>query len=237
MNRLRVENLTKFYGDWQALDDVSLEVKASEFMVVMGPSGSGKSTLLLALLGVVKPDSGRIHLDDIQYDHIPVGERNFGYMPQDYGLFPHLNVFENIAFGLRTKGVAPQDIDNRVEQVVTKMGLGGLMHRRPHELSGGQRQRVALSRALIIRPSVLLLDEPLSNVDEMTKAEVRRSLKDIVKQFGVTTVCVLHEPSDAAALGDRIAVMYQGRILQTGRLEDLFENPQDPIVTRLLTSH
>jgi len=237
MTELKVEEVTKRYGKVTALDRVNLDVRSGEFLVVMGPSGCGKTTLLLILLGVLKPDSGHLYLDGNIIDDLSVEDRNFGYVPQDFGLFPHMTAHDNIAFGLRVRNLPRDDVERRVGELLSLVELKGIELRRPTELSGGQRQRVALARAIAIQPSLLLLDEPLSNVDEATKSEIRQKLKETVKRTGVTTVCVLHEPSDALVLGDRIAVMYAGKILQIGTVKTLLEEPESEIVTRLLASH
>jgi len=237
MTELRVEEVTKRYGKVTALDKVSLNVRSGEFLVVMGPSGCGKTTLLLILLGVLRADSGRLYLDGNLIDDLSVEDRNFGYVPQDFGLFPHMTVLDNVAFGLRVRNLPKGDVTRRVEGLLSLVELQGIEERRPAELSGGQRQRVALARAIAIQPSLLLLDEPLSNVDEATKSEIRQKLKETVKRAEVTTICVLHDPGDALVLGDRIAVMYAGKILQIGTVKNLLEEPESDIVTRLLASH
>jgi len=234
MTELKVEAITKSYGKSKVLDEVSLDVHSGEFLVVMGPSGCGKTTLLLVLLGVLKPESGHVCLDGKDIDSLSIEERNFGYVPQDYGLFPHMTVFDNISFGLRVRNVPSSKVVEKVHKLLNLVDLQGLETRSPAELSGGQRQRVALARALAVEPVVLLLDEPMSNVDEATKADVRVKLKETTKRAGVTTICVLHDPFDATALGDRIAIMHAGRIIQIGTLESLLEKPKDEIVTRLL---
>ena len=237
MTEIGVVEISKSYGKFKALERVSLEVHSEEFLVVMGPSGSGKTTLLLVILGILQPDSGEIYLGREKVTQLSVEDRNFGYVPQDYGLFPHMSVSDNVAFGLKVRGVSRTEAATRVAELLMLVDLLGLEKRMPHELSGGQRQRVAFARALAMQPPVLLLDEPLSNVDEATKAEVRVKLKETVKKAKVTTICVLHEPDDAAALGDRIAIMYGGRLIQTDTLDALFEKPSNEIVPRLLTSH
>jgi ABC-type Fe3+/spermidine/putrescine transport system ATPase subunit len=234
MSELRVENLSKSYGKTKALDRLSLTVCPSEFLTVMGPSGCGKTTLLLTVLGVLRPDEGHMYIDGNDIDGIRISERNIGYAPQDFGLFPHLSTYDNVAFGLRARGFGRTEIDTRVKDRLSLVELDGLERRRPDELSGGQKQRVALARALAIDPCLLLLDEPLSNVDEGTKAEVKANLKDTIRRTGVTTVCVLHDPEDAVELGDRIAVMYSGRVIQLATPKDLVENPKGEVVRRLL---
>jgi len=237
MTTLRIEEITKHYGKVTALDRVSLNVQSEEFLVVMGPSGCGKTTLLLILLGVLKADSGHLYLDGKIIDDLSVEDRNFGYVPQDFGLFPHMTAHDNIAFGLRVRNLPRDEVEHRVEELLSLVELQGIGQRKPAELSGGQRQRVALARAMAIQPSLLLLDEPLSNVDEATKSEIRQKLKETVKRTRVTSICVLHDPSDALTLGDRIAVMYTGKILQIGTVQSLLEKPESEIVTRLLASH
>lgn len=234
MSELRVENLSKSYGGTIALDKVSLTVKPSEFLVVMGPSGCGKTTLLLTILGVIRADEGHVYIDGEDIDDLQISKRNLGYAPQDFGLFPHLTTYDNVAFGLRAKGFGRSEIDLRVKTRLSLVGLEGLEQRKPSELSGGQKQRVALARALAIDPCLLLLDEPLSNVDEATKTEVKANLKATIRKTEVTTICVMHDPEDALELGDRIAVMHSGAVIQVAAPKDLVENPQGEIVRRLL---
>ncbi len=234
MSELRVENLSKSYGENKALDGVTLTVRPSEFLVVMGPSGCGKTTLLLAVLGVLKVEQGHVYIDGRDLNSLRIRERNIGYAPQDFGLFPHLSTYDNVAFGLRARGFYRAEVDSRVKERLSLVGLEGVEQRKPSQLSGGQKQRVALARALAIDPCLLLLDEPLSNVDEATKAEVKANLKETIKRTGVTTVCVMHDPDDALELGDRIAVMYLGRIIQYTTPEDLVRNPNGEVVRRLL---
>ncbi|MDQ1280357.1 MAG: thiamine transport system ATP-binding protein [Thermoproteota archaeon] len=234
MSELRVENLSKSYGKMKALDKVNLTVKPSEFLVVMGPSGCGKTTLLLTVLGVLKPDEGRMYIDGKDIDSLRISERNIGYAPQDFGLFPHLSTHDNVAFGLRAKARGKSEVEACVAEMLSLVGLEGLEQRKPSELSGGQKQRVALARALAINPYLLLLDEPLSNIDEITKAEVKVNLKETVKRTGVTTVCVMHDAEDALELGDRIAVMHAGRVIQCATPTDLLKNPEGELVRELL---
>lgn len=231
---LYIQNVSKSFGGVRALDDVELSVKQGEFMVIMGPSGCGKTTLLLVTLGALKPDKGSIWMGGREITNLSIEERNIGYVPQDFGLFPHLNVYENIAFGLRVKGIPKEEIDEKVKNLLRMVDLEGFEMRKPKELSGGQKQRVALARALAINPSLLLLDEPLSNIDEVTKAEVITNLKSLQRKTGVTTVCVTHNPEDAFRLGDCIAIMYSGRIIQCGEPKEILENPRNEVVKKLI---
>ncbi len=236
MSELRVENLSKSYGTIKALDGLNLAVNPSELLVVMGPSGCGKTTLLLTILGALKPDEGYIYINGRDMDGLNINERNIGYAPQDFGLFPHLSTYDNVAFGLRARGLNRDKIEAKVQERLSLVGLEGFERRKPNELSGGQRQRVALARALAIEPVLLLLDEPLSNIDEATKTEVRKKLKETIKKTAVTTLCVMHDPSDSSELGDRIAIMYSGKIIQCGTPHDISYNPINELVKKLMAS-
>jgi ABC-type sugar transport system ATPase subunit len=220
----------------KVLDKVELLVEQGELMVIMGPSGCGKTTLLLVILGALRPDEGQIWMGGREITNLRVEERNIGYVPQDFGLFPHLSVYENIAFGLKIRGYSKIEIDSKVKNLLRIVNLEGLEARKPKELSGGQRQRVALARALAINPSLLLLDEPLSNIDEATKSDVIEKLKGLQKEVGITTICVTHNPEDAFNLGDRIAIMYLGRIIQCGKPEEILKEPKNEVVKRLVAS-
>jgi len=234
MKELRVENVTKTYGNVKALDEVELTINPAEFMVVMGPSGCGKTTLLLVILGALTLDEGHIWINGKDIDELPLDERNIGYVPQDFGLFPHLNVYENVAFGLRVRKYPEVKVRERVNELLHTVDLEGLETRKPKELSAGQKQRVALARALATDPSVLLLDEPLSNIDEATKAEVRVNLKEIQKKSKVTTLCVTHNPEDSFQLGERIAVMHYGKIIQCDTPQNILEKPKNELVRKLI---
>jgi len=234
MKELRVKGVTVRYGEVKALDGVELTIGPGEFMVVMGPSGCGKTTLLLVVLGALTADEGHIWIDGETIDELPLDERNIGYVPQDFGLFPHLSAYENIAFGLRVRKYSEERIRKRIDELLLTVNLRGLEKRKPRELSAGQRQRVALARALAINPSVLLLDEPLSNIDEATKAEVRANLKEIQRESKVTTLCVTHNPEDSFQLGDRIAIMYSGKIIQCDAPQSILDNPKNDLVKRLI---
>jgi len=234
MKGLVVQGISKSYGNIKALDRLELTVNPAEFMAVMGPSGCGKTTLLLAILGVLKPDEGHIWIDGKDIDELPLDERNIGYVPQDFGLFPHLDVYENIAFGLRVRKHAEAKIRDKVRELLLIVDLGGMEERKPKELSAGQRQRVALARALATGPSVLLLDEPLSSIDEATKGEVRANLKEIQKKTNVTTLCVTHNPEDSFQLGERIAIMYSGKIIQCDTPQGILDNPKTDLVRKLV---
>jgi len=234
VKELRIESVTKRYGSVKALDRVELTINPAELMGVMGPSGCGKTTLLLVILGALTPDEGHIRIGEEDIDQIPVEERNIGYVPQDFGLFPHLKVYENIAFGLKIRRYLEVKIRERVNDLIHTVNLEGLESRKPKELSSGQKQRVALARALATDPYVLLLDEPLSNIDEATKAEVRINLKTLQKKSKITTICVTHNPEDAFHLGERIAIMHSGKIIQCDTPQSILENPKNEAVRKLI---
>lgn len=236
MKSLFIRGVVKRFGNVKVLDGVDLFAKPGELMVIMGPSGCGKTTLLLVILGALRPEEGAVLIGNQDVTNVPIEERNIGYVPQDFGLFPHLNVYENIAFGLRVRGYPKSEIDRKVKELLELVNLNGLERRRPMELSGGQKQRVALARALAINPSLLLLDEPLSNIDAITKAEIISNLKSLQRKIGITTICVTHDPEDAFKLGDRIAIMYSGKIVQCGKPNEIMEKPQNEIVKKIIAS-
>jgi ABC-type Fe3+/spermidine/putrescine transport system ATPase subunit len=234
MKSLQIEQISKKFSTIKALDSIDLTVNPGELMAIMGPSGCGKSTLLNLIVGSLTPDSGRIFIDGEDIDPIPIEQRKIGFVPQDFGLFPHLSVFENIAFSLRIKKIPINQIKAEVGHLLEMVNLIDLNNRKPQQLSGGQKQRVALARALAMNPNILLLDEPLSNIDESTKLEVRQNLKQIQRTTQVTTLCVTHTPDDAFDLGDRIAIMYAGKIIQCDAPQELLDNPVNDMVRRLI---
>ncbi|MEM2110473.1 MAG: ABC transporter ATP-binding protein [Candidatus Bathyarchaeia archaeon] len=234
MKKLFVQGISKTYGNIKALDHVEFSINPGELMVIMGPSGCGKTTLLLVILGALKPDEGHVWINGNNVDKLPLEERNIGYLPQDFGLFPHLTVYDNIAFGLRVRKYSKETTQKRVNELLLTVDLEGLENRKPNELSGGQKQRVALARALAINPSVLLLDEPLSNIDEATKSEFRVNLKEIQRKSRVTTLCVTHNPEDAFQHGDRIAIMYSGKIIQQDTPKGILKSSENELVRKLI---
>jgi len=222
--------VTKRFGKTTALDDVSLLVRRGELMTLLGPSGCGKTTLLNLVGGFLMPDSGEIAIDGQRITDVPAYRREIGIMFQNYALFPHMNVAANVGYGLRMRRVAKGEIARRVADALALIKLAGLEDRKPRQLSGGQQQRVALARALVIRPKVLLLDEPFSALDRNLRASMQVELKEIQRKLGVTTIFVTHDQSEALSLSDRIAVVAEGRIRQLGTPDEIYLQPIDRFV-------
>jgi len=235
---IKLQNLGKTYRttevETRALDNISFDVAGGEFVAIMGPSGCGKSTLLRMVAGLVEPDAGRIVLAGEDITQVAVHRRNLGLVFQSYALFPHMTVFENVAFGLRRRGVGAADLAPRVERMLELVRLGPLGARHPRELSGGQQQRVALARALVTEPRVLLLDEPLSNLDALLRDEMRVELKRLQERLGTTMIFVTHDQAEALILSDRVVVMEAGRVEQVGRPEEVYRRPATAFVARFL---
>ncbi|HVZ00056.1 MAG TPA: ABC transporter ATP-binding protein [Dongiaceae bacterium] len=225
MSAVEVVGCVKRYGAVAALDDVSLAFSNGEFFGLLGPSGSGKTTLLRAIAGFIELDSGRVLLDGDDIGHVPVHKRDIGMVFQNYALFPHMTVFDNVAFGLSVRKMDGAEIKRRVDEILGLVRLGGLQDRKPKQLSGGQQQRVALARALVTRPKVLLLDEPLGALDKHLREEMQVELRRIQREVGITTIFVTHDQEEAMTLCDRIAIMNQGAIVQVGAPLDVYEHP------------
>jgi ABC-type Fe3+/spermidine/putrescine transport system ATPase subunit len=234
MSLLSLKKISKRYGATQAVTGVSLEVERGEFFGLLGPSGCGKTTTLRVIAGLEKPDSGTIEYDGADITHLSPERRGFGMVFQNYALFPHLNVFENVAFGLRARHKPKAEIATRVTSALELVQLPHYEKRRVHELSGGQQQRVAIARAIAIEPALLLFDEPLSNLDVTLREETRSELRELVNRLGLTAVYVTHDQEEAFALCDRISVMMGGHILQTGKPRELYEHPAQISVARFL---
>src|SRR5512132_2024346 len=222
---IHVSGLRKRYGDVTALADVDLAVRAGEFFTMLGPSGSGKTTTLRLIAGFERPDAGRIELGGVNVTRVAPYERDVNTVFQDYALFPHMNVADNVAYGLRIKRISRRTREQRVEQVLAMVRLEGLGSRKPAQLSGGQRQRVALARAIVNRPRVLLLDEPLGALDFKLRQEMQIFLKALQRDLGITFVYVTHDQEEALTMSDRIAVFSHGRIDQVGTPQEVYEQP------------
>src|SRR6476646_2066462 len=227
---IRLANLTKRFDDVVAVDDLSLEIEQGRFFALLGPSGCGKTTTLRMIGGFEEPTSGRIELGDRDVAALPPYKRDVNTVFQSYALFPHLTVFENVAFGLRRQKVRGQELDRRVREALELVGLGLLGNRKPRQLSGGQQQRIALARALVNRPRVLLLDEPLGAPDLKLRREMQLELKQIQRDVGVTFVFVTHDQEEALSMSDRVAVFNEGRVEQVASPVELYETPASPFV-------
>ena len=236
MTPLQLESLRfAFPGGRPAVDGVSLALPAGEFFCLLGPSGSGKSTLLRLIGGYLAPHAGEIWLGDREITRLPPERRDMGMVFQNYALFPHLDSVGNVAFGLRVRGVGKATREVKARETLAWVGLKPEeFGRLPTQLSGGQQQRVALARALVFGPGLLMLDEPFANLDRSLRERLRGELRDVQRQAGITTILVTHDREEAFALGDRLAVMHEGRLLQTDTPERLYHQPQDATVARLL---
>jgi len=244
--KLRLVELTKSFfsrhGSVLAVNNVNLEINSGEFFVLLGPSGCGKSTMLNLIAGLEKPTKGEIWFDETlvasasKKVFLPPKARNVAMVFQSYALYPHLTVFENIAFPLRISRTKEHLIKESVQRVASMLAISELLDRKPGELSGGQRQRVAIARAIVRKPNVFLLDEPLSNLDAQLRASTRGELKNLQRNLGITTLYVTHDQIEAMSLGDRIAVLKDGKIVQIGTPDDLYESPVNPFVATFIGS-
>jgi iron(III) transport system ATP-binding protein len=221
-------------GEVYAVRDVSLTVQPAEFLTLLGPSGCGKTTTLRMIAGFEQPNSGRIFIGEQDVTGLMANQRNIGFVFQNYALFPHLSVFENVAYGLRVQRKSEGDIARVVGDVLALVGLQGYERQFPNQLSGGEQQRVALARAIVIRPRVLLFDEPLSNLDAKLRVHMRGELRELQKRLDITAVYVTHDQEEAMAISDRIAVMHQGAIVQEGTAEDLYRRPASEFVAQFI---
>jgi ABC-type Fe3+/spermidine/putrescine transport system ATPase subunit len=231
---ISVNGISKSYGDKTVVNDISLDVKKGEFLVILGPSGCGKTTLLRMIGGLEKQTSGDILFDDENMSGIPPQNRDIGFLFQHYTLFTHLNVRENVEFGLKIRKVKKAERNKRVLEMLDLMGLSDMITRDPNNLSGGQKQRIAMARALVLKPSVLLLDEAFGALDASTRSRMRQDVKEIQKKLGITTILVTHDQEEAFELGDRVAVMNNGKIEHLGTPQEIYEDPQSAFVAQFI---
>ncbi|TNC06698.1 ABC transporter ATP-binding protein [Methylobacterium terricola] len=234
MAGVRIDGLAKRYEAVTAVEGVSLDVRDGEFLVLLGPSGCGKTTTLRMVAGFVAPSAGRVEIGARDVTHEPPYRRNIGLVFQNYALFPHLSVEENVAFGLRRRGVPEAAIRTRVAAALARVKLDGFGARLPRALSGGQQQRVAIARAIVIEPDVLLLDEPLSNLDAQLRHDVRAELRLLQTELGITTIMVTHDQDEAMSVGDRLVVMARGRVQQVGTPADIYRRPRNRFVASFI---
>jgi len=234
MSLLSLTSITKSFGSTRAVSDVSLDVERGEFFGLLGPSGCGKTTTLRIIAGLEQPDSGTIQFENTDLTKQTPEQRGFGMVFQNYALFPHLNVFENVAFGLRARQKSKAETNERVTSALELVQLPGYGKRRVDELSGGQQQRVAIARAIAIEPALLLFDEPLSNLDVSLREQTRSELRELVTRLALTAVYVTHDQEEAYAICDRIGVMVGGKLMQIGQPRELYQKPADITVARFL---
>ena len=232
--KITIEHLTKQYGDFKAVDDLNLEIQDGELVGLLGPSGCGKSTTLFMLSGLTEPSGGRILFGDNDVTTIPPEDREIGLVFQNYALYPHMTVLENIMFPLINRKVPKAEARDRAEKMAEVVHLEGLLHRKPKALSGGQQQRVAIDRALVKRPKVLLLDEPLSNLDAKLRVETREEIRRIQQEVKITTIFVTHDQEEAMSISDRIAVMDKGVLQQYEKPQEMYLNPVNEFVANFL---
>lgn len=237
MALLEVAQVSKSFGETPVLHDVSFTVERGEIVCLLGPSGCGKTTLLRIVAGLEEASAGEVRFDGRDLAGVPVHARGFGFMFQEFALFPHRNVFDNVAFGLRMAGLARPAIDARVAEMLALVGLTGYETRRVHELSGGQQQRVALARSLAPGPALLMLDEPLGSLDRSLREELMTELRRILNTLGLTALYVTHDQQEALAIADRVLVMNAGRIEQVGTPQAVYAAPASPFVARFLGMH
>jgi len=231
---IKIDNVVKRFGKDTVINGLSLDIKPGEFFTLLGPSGCGKTTLLRMIIGFNTIDGGQIMIDGKVINDIPTNKRNMGMVFQNYAIFPHMSVKDNIAFGLKNRKVPKDEIERRVDEILKVVKIDHLKNRMPQKLSGGQQQRIALARAIVIHPEVLLMDEPLSNLDAKLRTEMRNAIKQIQRQVGITTVYVTHDQEEALAVSDRIAVMNAGVIQQVDTPKNIYQRPANIFVSTFI---
>jgi len=232
---IRLNNIEVHFGSFVALRDINLNIEEGEFFTFLGPSGCGKTTTLRTITGFVKPVSGSVSVNDIDITNLEIEKRNIGMVFQSYALFPTMTVYENIAFGLRVKKLPKEEIDKKVQEMARKVELSdGQLAKKVSQLSGGQQQRVAIARALVTSPSIICLDEPLSNLDAKLRVQMRNELKELQRKFGITTIYVTHDQEEALTLSDRIAVFNHGIIEQVGRPDEVYNHSSTEFVCNFI---
>lgn len=231
---VRIQNVTKKFGKTTAVSQINLDINSGEFMSLLGPSGCGKTTLLSMVLGILDVTEGTISFNDTRIDYIPMHKRDVGMVFQNYALFPHMTINQNVGFGLQMRKVPKKEVEERVREALEMVQLEHLANRYPKELSGGQQQRVALARALVVRPKVLLLDEPLSNLDAKLRKDMRVQIKRLHQELGITTIYVTHDQEEALSLSTKIAVMSNGVVQQIGTPQDIFLHPKNHFVANFI---
>lgn len=232
--RVKIENATKIYGNFKACDHISLDIQEGEFFTLLGPSGCGKTTLLRMIAGFNSIDDGTIYFNDKVINKIPAEKRNIGMVFQNYAIFPHMTVKDNLAYGLKARKIKGPELEERVMGAMQMMQIDSLKDRMPSQLSGGQQQRVALARAIVIHPDVLLMDEPLCNLDAKLRVTMRTGIKKIQSQLNITTIYVTHDQEEALAISDRIAVIHDGKVEQVGKPKEIYTKPSNMFVANFI---
>ncbi|MCS7143438.1 MAG: tungstate ABC transporter ATP-binding protein WtpC [Archaeoglobaceae archaeon] len=230
---LKVENLSKSWKDFR-LEELSFEVRKGEYFILLGPSGSGKTLLLETIAGIFKPEKGRILLEDKEITLLPPEKREIAYIPQNYGLFPHLSVYENIAYGLKLRKHTKEEIKKGIEKIAETLEIEHLLEKNVKKLSGGEQQRVAIARALVVKPKLLLLDEPFSSVDLNLRAKLMKEMKKWRKELEFTAIHVTHSFEEALVLGDRVGILLNGKLVQSGEIREVFSKPKNERVAKFL---
>ncbi|WP_372630878.1 ABC transporter ATP-binding protein [Cohnella sp.] len=234
MQSVTFEHVTKYFGQSKAVNDAHFKIEEGEFFTLLGPSGCGKTTLLRTIAGFYKQEEGNLYFGDRLMNDVPTHNRDIGMVFQNYAIFPHMTVFENVAYGLRARKVSKKEIEERVMEALEMVELGHLRDRAPSNMSGGQQQRIALARAIVIRPSLLLMDEPLSNLDAKLRVKMRSDIRKLQKDLNITTIYVTHDQEEALAVSDRIAVLSEGRVQQIGLPHEIYSYPSNRFVANFI---
>lgn len=232
--RVKIADVTKVYGNFRACDQITLDIEEGEFFTLLGPSGCGKTTLLRMIAGFNQIDEGKIYFNDKVMNHIPADKRNIGMVFQNYAIFPHMTVKDNVAYGLKARKIKGAELEKRTMEAMKMMQIDELKDRMPSQLSGGQQQRVALARAIVIHPDVLLMDEPLCNLDAKLRVTMRTGIKKIQKQLNITTIYVTHDQEEALSISDRIAVIHDGKVEQVGKPKEIYTRPANMFVANFI---
>jgi iron(III) transport system ATP-binding protein len=234
MPHIRIEKVSKYFNDVKGVDQANIAIEKGEFFTLLGPSGCGKTTLLRTLAGFYRQEEGHIYFGDQCMDDVPAYKRNIGMVFQSYAIFPHMTVFDNVAYGLKARKVNKKEIERRVLEALEMVELVQLKDRQPAQLSGGQQQRIALARAIVIHPGLLLMDEPLSNLDAKLRLKMRADIHKLQKNLNITTIYVTHDQEEALAVSDRIAVLNQGKIQQIGKPHEIYLSPKNQFVANFI---
>lgn len=234
MSKVILRNISKSYGETVALASMNIEIDEGELVTLLGPSGCGKTTALKIVSGLTKADSGQVYFDSSDVTELAPAKRDIGMVFQAYSLFPNMTARENVEFGLHTRGLSRSDVNHRIKEIFEVIDLSSQMDRYPHQLSGGQQQRIALARAIVVRPRILLLDEPLSALDAQVRVQLRDEIRKVQREFGITTLFVTHDQDEAMTISDRVGVMSQGQLVQFGAPKSIYEKPANATIAKFI---